>query len=91
MTLPFEYQLITGLATGLFLGMMSLGLFWTFLFIVLYEMFVVSFSILYPPEVIFEERLIINLIFIFGWVVSRFLFLRESGFEEIVDSCQYIY
>lgn len=86
-----EFQAIAGLATGLFLGMFSRGLVMIIIFIMAFEYFVWGYDVMKGNPINVMDRVIINLVFFFGWVLSRFLFLRETGCEEAIENCQYIY
>ena len=81
-----EFQVIFSLALGLLFGQFSYGLFYTFIFIILYEIYVMSITYTYPPSCKFFDRLNINLFFIFGFVISRICFCNETGFEEVRDT-----
>jgi len=85
-TEDIEFQIIFSLALGLLLGQFSWGLFYTFLFIVFYEIYVITITSLYPPSCKILDRLNINLFFIFGFIISRICFKNETGFEEIRDT-----
>lgn len=81
----FEFQLVVALASGLFLGMLSYGLLFTSIFILMFEIFIAAFSIKYPPSETVSTRITLNVVFFIGWSLGRFLYLRETGFEGITD------
>ena len=83
-----EFQAIFGLATGLFLGSFSKSLFTFFLFIIFYEFFVFATM---TEEYNILVRIFINLLFVFGWCLSRFMFLNESGMEPLITECRRFY
>lgn len=80
-----EFQIVSFLAYGVLFGGISKSLFFVILFCVVYEFYVFHISRFYPPEVKDLDRVILNLIFIFGWIVGRFLMLNESGLEDVID------
>lgn len=80
-----EFQIISFLAYGVLLGGISKHVLFVIFFCIVYEFYVFHISRFYPPEVKTLDRILLNLIFIFGWVVGRFLMLNESGLEEVVD------
>lgn len=88
MKFNFEFQAVVSLATGLFLGMLSYGLLFTGIFIIMFEIFISLYSIKYPPADTVPIRVGLNVIFLIGWSLGRFLFLRETGFEGITNCCE---
>ena len=80
-----EFQIISFLTYGILFGGLSKSLLFVIFFTIVYEFYVFHVSRFYPPEVKSFDRILLNLIFIFGWIVGRFLMLNESGIEEIVD------
>lgn len=80
------FQLLSAIIAGLMFGLFSYGLFWTFLYIVAFEYFIYSSSQLKNEEYFSSERLLINVVFIFSWVLSRYLYLGETGFEGSIDA-----
>ena len=94
MKFNFEFQAVVSLAMGIFFGMFSSGLIITALFILVFEIFVFGYSVCYPPMELISSRISLNLLFIIGWIISRSLYLRETGFEDFSDvgeSCWYRY
>jgi hypothetical protein len=87
----FLFQCVLGVAMGLFLGVYSRGLFMTILFTVFFEYYVFAYGEIMNDPCNLDERLIINLLYLFGWVLSKTLFLRESGFEPLIDDAQLVY
>ena len=85
-TEDIEFQIIFSLALGLLLGQFSWGLFYTFLFVVFYEIYVCAITNVYPPSCKVLDRLNINLFFIFGFIISRIVFNDETGFEEVCNT-----
>lgn len=86
-----EFQAILGLTTGLFLGVYSRGIFMTLLTILLFEYYIFACAVLNPPGEELGDRVLINVVFLFGWVLSKFLFVRETGFECFVENCEIFY
>lgn len=84
-------QIAISLFMGIFFGMFSYGMFWMILFLFSWETYIISISSFYPPGEKLYDRLIINSAFIFGWIISRILYLRESGFEGCITECQKYY
>jgi hypothetical protein len=87
-----EYQIIIALVLGLLIAPISWGLQYTFIFIAFFELYVFSITATYPPIARGWDRIVINLFFIFGWVLSRMLFCNETGFEYSIrhgDTCFY--
>lgn len=91
MKTPSEFQAILGLASGLFLGVYSPSIFVTILFVIFFEYYIFACSVLSPPGCAAEDRILINVIFLFGWVFSKFLFVRETGLEGFVENCDVFY
>lgn len=84
-------QIAISLFIGIFFGMFSYGLFWMIIFLFGYEIYIIAVSHVYPPGEKLYDRLILNSAFIFGWIISRILYLRESGFEGCITECQKYY
>lgn len=81
-----EFQSIFFLAYGILFGGLSSSLLVTMVFLLLYEYYVFQVSQFYPPGVKYFDRIFVNIIFIFGWILGRVLILNETGFEEISDA-----
>lgn len=80
------FEAILGLAMGLFLGVYSHGLFMTLIFTIFFEYYVfVSGEIKGNPSET-GDRILINVVYLFGWVLSKFLFVRETGFEDLISN-----
>jgi len=82
-----ELQIILSFALGLLFAPMSYGIEYTFLFIIIFEFYVFIITTKYPPCIRFVDRLLINLFFIFGWIISRINFCNETGMERFLFSC----
>lgn len=89
--MTLEFQVLLGLFFGLLLGLFSPGLIFTFTFTVFFEYLIFVGSIVYPPGQALENRILINAVYFFGWAFSRFLFLRETGFEPCIQSSEDVY
>jgi hypothetical protein len=81
----FEFQVIFSFALGLLLAPFSWGLIFTILYVIFYEVYVILVTASYPPSIKMMDRVVINLFFIFGWVISRIIYCDESGFEPCFD------
>jgi hypothetical protein len=79
-----EFQIILSLTLGLLLAPFSWGLKFTFLFVVFFEIYVFLITYCYPPNTQFYDRLVINLFFFFGWILSRILFCHETGCQNFL-------
>lgn len=80
------FQLIFFLTFGILFGGIAMNLFFSLLFIVIYEFYVFHISRMFPPKVREIDRILLNLIYIFGWILGRCLMLNETGFEEIFEN-----
>lgn len=80
-----EFQSILFLAYGILIGGISNSLFFILVFIVLYEFYVFHISRMFPPNVKNLDRVLLNVMFIFGWIIGRILMLNETGIEDIID------
>jgi hypothetical protein len=83
-----EFQSVIALALGIFLGVFSYGFFMTVLYIVAFEFFVFSKDFLdnNKNDSLVVDRITINLLFIFGWIFSKYLLIRETGLEDFKDN-----
>ena len=86
-----EFQVLMGLFFGLLLGLFSHSLFGTILFTIFFEYIIFVSAVLYPPGEKLEDRILINVVYIFGWCFSRFLFLRETGCESCIHGVEVCY
>jgi len=80
-----EFQIIVSLASGLLFGGVSMHIFFTLLFVLGFEFYVFWISKFYPPITKDVDRVLINLVFFFGWIFGRYLMLNETGLEDCVD------
>lgn len=80
-----ELQCVFFLTYGILFGGISSSLFVTVMFVIIYEFYVYNISMAYPPAVRSIDRVFLNIVFFFGWVVGRLLMLNESGFEIVAD------
>lgn len=85
MRTTLEFQIVFSLFYGLVVGLFSYSILTLFFSIILFEYLTYAWSTLYPPGDKIEDRLLLNVVFIFGWVMSRYLFLRETGFETCIE------
>ncbi len=81
-----EYQIIFSLALGLLFAPFGYDLIFSIYFIVFFEVYVFLITEIYPPSTRMMDRVVINLFFIFGWVISRMLYRNETGFEGFFKS-----
>lgn len=80
-----ELQCVFFLAYGILFGGISSSLFMTILFVIVYEFYVFNITLYFPPEVRAVDRVLVNIVFFFGWVLGRLLMLNETGFEEPIN------
>lgn len=80
-----EFQFISFLAYGLLFGGISKSLFFTIIFVIIYEFYIFHISRIFPPNVRDIDRVLLNVVFFFGWILSRVLFQNETGFEELIS------
>ena len=85
------FESMLALALGLFLAVYTSGLFTFLIFTVFFEYYVFASSELNGIENSSSERVLINVVYLFGWVVGRFLLIRETGFETFIDNCKLCY
>lgn len=79
-----ELQIVSSLAMGILFGALTKTILFSLLFILFFEFAVFHYTQVYPPSVRSEDRFLINLIFLLGWVIGRVLILNETGFEDPV-------
>ncbi len=91
MVTNIEFQYILGLSTGMFFGAFSSSIFITFLYIVFFEIVIFQLATYEIMSTFMLERTLINVLFLFGWVLSRIFYLRETGFEPFLDSINICY
>lgn len=80
-----HFQFILFFVYGILFGGISRCLFYSIIFIIVYEYYVFNVSNFFPPLVSVVDRTLLNSIYIFGWILSRCLLLNETGLEEIVS------
>lgn len=80
-----QFQLIFFFAYGILFGGLSPSIFYSFLFIVVYEFYVFHMSKNFPPIVRELDRILLNVVYIGGWILGRCLMLNETGLETTWD------
>lgn len=80
-----ELQCVFFLAYGILFGGLSSSLFISVIFVIIYEFYVFNITLYFPPEVKAVDRVLVNVVFFFGWIVGRLLMLNETGLEEYID------
>lgn len=80
-----HFQFIFFLAFGVLFGGIAINLFYSIIFIVIYEFYIFHISRLFPPKVREIDRVLLNVVYIAGWIFGRCLMLNETGFECIWD------
>ena len=85
-TEDIEFQVILSLAIGILLAPFSWGIMYTVLFVIIFEAYVFTVTSIYPPSVAMMDRVIINLVFFFGWILGRIFYCNETGFEEVCNT-----
>ena len=86
-----EFELIFSLGLGLMLGVFSFGLSFTIFLILFFEFICCSTSSKLNEKDLILIRVLIQLTFIFGWVISHFLLTRNTGFETFINECYQFY
>lgn len=80
------FQLASAIMAGLMFGLFSYGLFWTIIYIIAFEFFIYATLELKNKNYFTDERLLINVVFIFSWSLSRYIYLGETGFEGSIEA-----
>lgn len=80
-----EFQLMFFFAYGILFGGISKNIFSSLVFIVIYEFYVFHMSRFFPPNVKVIDRVLLNVVYIFGWILGRVLMINQTGLEEVVD------
>lgn len=80
-----EFQLMFFFAYGVLFGGLCKHILPSLIFIVLYEFYVFHMSQFFPPNIKAIDRVLLNVVYIFGWILGRVLILNETGLEEVVD------
>lgn len=85
------FQFISSIAMGVFFGAFASSLAMTFMFVVIFEITVFWWKTFERLDQYMLERIFLNLIFFFGWIIARKLYLNETGFEPLLDSIDICY
>jgi len=80
-----EFQLIFFFACGLLFGGLFNHIIYTLIFIAIYEFYVFHITRFFPPKSKAIDRVLLNVVYIFGWILGHSLMLNESGLEEVVE------
>lgn len=80
-----NFQILSAVIFGLMLGLFSFGLFWTGLWVLAFEYCVFARKSLKGEPYFSGERLLVNVVFFFAWSFSRYIYLKETGFEGSVE------
>ena len=78
------FQIISAFILGLLFGPLSLGIFYSLLFIFIYEFFLFYYTKNYPGVYKLQTRIYSNIFGIYGWIIGRYLLLGETGFEFFI-------
>lgn len=84
------FESLLGLALGLFLGVYA-NLFLSFLCTIFFEYYVFVAGEINGNPSDTSDRVLVNMMYIFGWVLSKFLFTRETGFEDLITNIDLCY
>lgn len=79
-----ELQIVMSLVSGILFGGLSKTILFSLVFIFFFEFMVFQYTSSYPPTVKTNERFLINIVFILGWIIGRVLILNETGLEDPV-------
>jgi hypothetical protein len=79
------FQAILFFAFGILFGGMLKHLFFSLIFIFFYEFYVFHISRFYPPSVRELDRILLNVIYIFGWILGHILMFNKTGVEELIE------
>jgi len=80
-----NFQIILFLCYGILFGGLCRNIFLSLIFIVIYEFYIFHITRFFPPEAKEIDRFLINLFYIFGWVLGRILMLNETGLEDVFE------
>lgn len=80
-----EFQIILFLMYGILFGGICKNILIPFIFIVIYEFYIFHITRFFPPKVRELDRFLINIVYIFGWILGRILMLNETGFEDLFN------
>lgn len=87
-----EFQTMLSLAFGVTLGVFSVSLFATIVFVLFFEYMVLYMTISEKEDDHnIAVRIFINVVFLFGWVFSKVLLTRNTGFEDFCDGLEMCY
>lgn len=81
--LPFN--IIFFFTYGVLIGSISQNILYSILFIIIYEFYLFHITRFFPPKVREIDRIILNIIYIGGWILGHCLMLNETGLEKIFD------
>jgi hypothetical protein len=84
-----EFQIIFSLSYGLLFGGVSTQIFSTILLCIIFEFYVFHVSKFYPPSIKLEDRILLNIIFILGWVIGKILIQNKTGMEDVFEFINY--
>lgn len=85
------FESLLAIASGLALGAYSSGLFVIFVFLIFFEYCVFVFDTLGANKNDGLDRVLIAVVYLFGWTMSRFLFIRETGLEPLAENIELFY
>lgn len=81
----FPFQLLFFFMYGVMFGGIAKNILYSILFIIVYEFYVFNSTRFFPPNVREVDRVLLNIVYIGGWIIGRCLMLNETGLECIWD------
>jgi len=85
-TVDIEFQIIFSFVLGLLFSPLSYGFEYTLGFVIIFEIYVFFITSMYPPSSRPIDRILINLFFFLGWIISRIALCKETGLENVIES-----
>lgn len=77
------FGVIFGLAYGIFTGPISSGFVYLFLVTVIFEIYVFASTEYSKYSAL--SRILMNVAMVIGWIIGRYLYLGETGIDNLSD------
>lgn len=75
-------QVLLSFLFGMFLGTFITDIECIIIIVIITEVLIFTFTYYYSKEYLWEARFIINCGYLLGWIIGKYCFLNETGFEQ---------
>ena len=82
----FIFNGVFSLSFGIFFGTITKSFFSLVFYTFFYEFIYFFYTFYTKDEIEFSSRIVLNLLYFFGWILSKFVLFRKTGLEDPINS-----